>query len=114
MALKHYAATTATSGGTSITVNGDTYHAITLATVASGYELAVCSTRINGGANGGEVYIEVVKNSSTVGTVVYSVAANDVIYIDAKEFYEAGESIRIYSLVEGICVELFADYSAVA
>lgn len=113
MALKHLIATSASTGGDStITVDGTTYQVFNLQVVAAGYELAVVTTRISGGENGGEVHLLTKRSGNVVADVAYSIAASDVVYIDCKEFYEAGDTVAMYATGNGVTVELFADYSA--
>ena len=105
MALKHYIATTAAA---------DTRY--TLVEVATEYELAVVSTRISGGTNGGDIEIEVWRGSGSdpVVTIKFSIAVNDVVVIDTKDFYEAGDAVKIKGSAAGITVEMSGDYSATA
>lgn len=105
MALKHYIATTAAA---------DTRY--TLIEVATGYELAVVSTRISGGTNGGDLDIEVWRGAgaSPVVTIKFSLAANDVVVVDTKDFYEAGDTVKIKGSATGMTVEMSGDYSATA
>lgn len=121
MGLVHYTATTVTSGGTSQTIiSGDgssskTVYLEDLFTVPSGGEMLVMGIRINGGENGGELGIV----NSQIGLVniksnsCFSVAANDMIYLDVKECYTAGESVGIYSDQPGITVDVFGYISTV-
>ena len=105
MALKHYIATTSAA---------DTRY--TLVEVASSYELAVVSTRLSGGANGGDLDLEVWRGAgeTPVVTIKFSLAANDVVVIDTKDFYEAGDTVKIKGSAAGITVEMSGDYSATA
>ena len=106
MALKHYIATTAAA---------DTRY--TLAEVATGYELAVVSTRLSGGTNGGDLDLEVWRGSGATDPVVtlkFSLAANDVVVIDTKDFYEAGDTVKIKGSATGMTVEMSGDYSLTA
>lgn len=112
MAFKHYSATTASTGGETITRDEVEFHAFTLLpAVPSGNVFVALSMRISGGPTGGEIHIECDRGATHLATQVYSVAANDVVLIDAKTFHEATETITIYSAQDGITVELFGDLS---
>lgn len=113
--LKHLIKTSASSGGdTTITVDSTTYQVFELQTVASGSSLAVFNIRITGGGNGGEVHLLTYRSSNVVADAGFSIAANDVVYLDGKEFYEAGDTLAMYATDAGVTVEVFADYSAIA
>ena len=115
MALKHYIAKSASTGGnTTITVSSTTYQVFNLQSVASGYELAVVGTRICGGQYGGEVHILTYRSGNIVSDAAYVLDADDVILIDNKEFYEYGDTVAMYATMNGVTVEMFGDYSATA
>ncbi len=111
MALKHYIKTSASSGGdTTITVNSTTYQVFNIQTVAASHELAVVNIRITS-TDGGEVHLLTYRSNNVVANVAFTIAANDVVYIDGKEFYEAGDTLAMYATDAGVTVEVFADYS---
>lgn len=110
--LKHYKVLASGTGDTTITVSGTTYQVYNLVTVPSGYELAITGTRITGGDSGGEVHF-IITSGVTSFYVGYSVAAGDVLLIDQKEFYEAGEVVKVYTNDVGIGVEMFGSLDEV-
>lgn len=119
MALAHYTATTVSSGANSrVIVNGsssETVYVSELFTVPSGGEMLVMGTRINGGATGGELHIVNVDSASQIkNNMVFSVEANDLISLDSKECYTAGEGLEIYATQPGITVDIFAHSSTVS
>ena len=112
MALNHYIQTSASSeGDRTITVSGITYQVFDIQEVETGYELAVVTTRITGGATGGEVHLLTYRGDTKVVDVPFTIGANEVIYINSKEFYEEGDTLAMYATEVGVTVEVFADYS---
>ena len=76
--------------------------------------MLVMGLRINGGDNGGELNILNLDSSSNIkSNVCFSVAAHDLIYLDSKECYTAGEKLEIWSDSADICVDVFAHSSTV-
>ena len=113
--LKHLIKTSASSGGdTTITVDGTTYQVFYLQVVASDNSLAVFNIRITGGSTGGEVHLLTYRSNNVVADAGFSISADDVVYLDGKEFYEAGDTLAMYATEAGITVEVFGDYSATA
>ena len=110
MALKHYIATTVANAETDIPISSESSHEVEM-----DYELAIVTMRISGGANGGDLYFRVYRNESSTWTkkaeLPFSIAAEEVVVIDSKDFYEAGDVLRIAG-DPGITVELSADYSS--
>ena len=112
MALNHYIQTSASSeGDRTITVGGSTYQVFDIQEVDTGYELAVVTTRITGGATGGEVHLLTYRGNSVAADVPFTIGPGEVIYINSKEFYEAGDTLSMYATEVGVTVEVFADYS---
>ena len=120
MALKHYMAETVSSGGTSRTIlyssgsgigSKTVYVSGLVPQIANGGEMIVLGTRINGGDNGGELNMLNISSGTVRNNICFSIAANDVIYLDCKEVYTAGESLEIYGSEPGITVDVFADSS---
>ena len=110
MALKRFVATVSTAN------TEETIHISSTSPygVETGYELAVVGTRLSGGTNGGDLSLLLYRNNTKVSEIKFSLAANDVVMIDSKDFYEAGDVLKIEGSAAGLSVELSADYSATA
>ena len=85
-----------------------------IVTVAENYELAVVSMRITGGTTGGDVNFIVYRGGNKMIDIKMSIAANDTVLIDSKDFYEAGDTLKMKASAVGMAIELSADYSPVA
>lgn len=115
MALKRYAATSVATGGTStITYDGSTIQMVNALTVPSGSECAVVNFTLNGGANGGLAVIAVYRDSAILDQVQVSIAPGDSIFVETKEFLEAGDVLRFGASNAGVTLAVSCDVSAIA
>ena len=115
MALKRYAATSVATGGAStITFNNTTIQMVNVLTVPASNECAVVNFTLNGGASGGLVAIGIYRNSELLDQIQLSVAAGDSVFVETKEFLEAGDVLRFGASNAGVTLAVSCDVSAIA
>lgn len=115
MALKRYAATSVASGGEStIVYDGQTVQMVNVLTVPAGKDCAALNYTFNGGADGGLVVVAVYRNSAVLDQTQLSIAPGDSVFMETKEFLEAGDVLRFGASNAGVTLAVSCDVSAVA
>lgn len=115
MALKRYAATSVASGGDStISYDGKTVQMVTVLTVPAFSECAMVNYTFNGGASGGLVIVAVYRSSSVLDQIQLSLSPGDSVFMEVKEFMEAGDVLRFGCTGAGATMAVSCDVSAVA
>jgi hypothetical protein len=110
--LKRYTANSvAENGDTTFVLGEDTLQMKTLLAVPAGQEAAVVTIDIQNGASAADVAVTVARSGAVVSKMLFTLAANDFITIDSKEFLQAGDILAFGASAAGVNCSVSCDLS---